>query len=168
MATNQKAKFMQSRKSLPFTNAVPLACLMALAGCGGGGSSSSSSTPTPTPTPASNVVVTGVAAIGAPLGNATVRVVDGNGAAVTLLDASGKTISTATTNVADGSYKLTLNSTSRKMPLFIEAVGSDATGLPVVLHSVVQANTAPLVANITPLTNAVVAEILGVEPQGIF
>ena len=159
---------MQSKVAHPFTTAVPLACLMALAGCGGGGSSSSSSTPTPTPTPASNAVVTGVAAIGAPLGNASITVVDGSGAPVTLLGPTGSTIPYAVSNVADGSFTLTLNTTSPKMPLFIEAVGSDATGRPVVLHSLVQANTAPLVANITPLTNAVVAEILGANPQGIF
>jgi hypothetical protein len=159
---------MQSKVSHPFTTAIPLACLMALTGCGGGGSSSSSSTPTPTPTPASNAVVTGVAAIGAPFGNASITVVDGSGAPVTLLGPTGNTIPYAISNVADGSFTLTLNTTSPKMPLFIEAVGSDATGRPVVLHSLVQANTAPLVANITPLTNAVVAEILGANPQGIF
>lgn len=161
---------MRSKRILPFTTAVPLACVLALAGCGGGKSSSSSTpTPTPTPTPSSNVVVTGVAAIGAPLSNATITAVDGNGAPVTLLSSNGSTIPYAVANVADGSYTLNLNTKSPKYPLFIEAVGSDATGLPVVLHSLVQSTTTtPLVANITPLTNAVVAEILGANPQGIF
>ncbi|MDR3480905.1 MAG: hypothetical protein P4L91_09345 [Burkholderiaceae bacterium] len=160
---------MQSKRFASFMIAVPLACLSALAGCGGGGSSSSSSsTTTTTIVSTTNVVVTGVAAIGAPLGNATISVVDGNGAAVKLLNSAGNTVTTATTNVADGSYTLTLNTASPKLPLFIEAVGSDATGWPVVLHTVVQSDTAPVVANITPLTNAVVAEILGADPQGIF
>jgi hypothetical protein len=50
----------------------------------------------------------------------------------------------------------------------IEAVGTDATGAPVVLHSLLATTTAPTIANITPLSDAVVAEVLGANPLGIF
>jgi hypothetical protein len=166
----KKAKFMQSKVFHRVTTALPTACLLILAACGGGGSSSTSTSTSTTPTTpsATPAVVTGVAAIGAPLVDASIKVVDATGTAVSLLDASGNTIANGVTNVADGSYKLILGTSSPNMPLFIEAVGTDATGLPVVLHSLVQANTAPLVANITPLTDAVVAEILGADPKTIF
>jgi hypothetical protein len=158
---------MQSKATSIFTTAIPAACLSVLTACGGGGGGSSSTT-TPTPTPTPNVVVTGVAAIGAPLVDASIRVVDGNGAPVKLLDANQNAISFVTTNVADGSYKLTLSTATPSLPLFLEAVGTDGTGTPVLLHSLLASTTTPVVANITPLTDAVVAELLGANPRTVF
>jgi hypothetical protein len=129
-------------------------CLtLCLVSCGGGGGSGSdSSTPSTPPT------LRGVAATGAPLVNATVTVVDGQ----------GKAQGTATTHPADGSYSLTLSSTSPAAPLFIQARGMDATGAMQVLHSTVPTVSAAMVAHVTPLSNAIVALALGTEPAPVF
>lgn len=130
-----------------------LALTLLLASCGGGGGGGSdASTPTTPPT------LRGVAATGAPLVNAAVSVVDGQ----------GKSVGTATTHAADGSYSLTLNTTSPAAPLFIQVRGMDATGAMQVLHSTVPTVSASMVAHVTPLTNAIVALSLGTEPAPVF
>lgn len=134
------------------------ACLTLVAGCGGGGSSdssgSTSTTPTTPATPAS-VRLAGVAAIGAPLADARLRVLDGSGQVLA-----------STTTAADGSYALTLS--TPKAPLLLQAAGHDARGLPVVLHAAVNTLSASLTAHVTPLTDAAVALSLGAEPRGVF
>jgi len=100
--------------------------------------------------------------------DARIKLVDGSGAAVKLTDVNGNAIPYAVTNVADGSFTLYLTTGTPTLPLFIEAAGTDGTGTPVVLHSLLQSTTAPVVANITPLTDAVVAELLGANPLTIF
>ncbi len=130
-----------------------LALTLLLASCGGGGGGSSgSSDASAAPT------LRGVAATGAPLVNAAVSVVDGQGRAV----------GTATTHATDGSYSLTLSSTSPAAPLFIQVRGMDAAGAPQVLHSTVPAVSSAMVAHVTPLTNAIVALALGTEPAPVF
>lgn len=124
-----------------------------LAACGGGGGGGSE-----TSTPATPPTLRGVAATGAPLVNAAVSVVDGQ----------GKAVGTATTHAADGSYSLTLNTTSPAAPLFIQARGMDAAGTQQVLHSTVAAIAPAMVGHVTPLTNAVVALALGAEPAPVF
>lgn len=131
--------------------ALALTLLLAACGGGGGGGSDTSGSATP-PT------LRGVAATGAPLVNAAVSVVDGQGRAV----------GTATTHPADGSYSLTLSTTSPAAPLFIQARGMDATGAMQVLHSAVPTVSSAMVAHVTPLTNAVVALSLGTEPAPVF
>lgn len=134
---------------------------LTLPGCGGGGGGggggSSGSTTTSVP-----ATIIGVVAVGAPL----------IGASLTVLDAAGVAQGSAITSLADGSYQLTLNSASPTLPLFIEATGTDMFGTPVVLHTVVQTLTsganAKTVAHVTPLTNAVVALLLGGEPRAHF
>ena len=130
------------------------ALTLLLASCGGGGGSGDSGSGTPA-TPAT---LRGVAATGAPLVNASVSVVDGQGRAV----------GSATTHGADGSYSLTLTTTSPAAPLFIQARGLDAAGNRQVLHSTVPVIGAAMVAHVTPLTNAVVALALGTEPAPVF
>ena len=130
-----------------------LALPLLLASCGGGGGSDSGSG-----TPATPATLRGVAATGAPLVNASVSVVDGQGRAV----------GSATTHGADGSYSLTLTTTSPAAPLFIQARGLDAAGNRQVLHSTVPVIGAAMVAHVTPLTNAVVALALGTEPAPVF
>jgi hypothetical protein len=173
----ERVESMQSKVSHSWLTALPNACAMTLVSCalvscgGGGGGSSSTSTPTPTPTPTpTSTIVTGVAAVGAPLVDAQIRVLDGSGTAVALQDGNGNTIPYASSNVADGSYKFVIPSGTPKMPLFIEARAIDANGTPVVLHSLVQSESSSgsMVANITPLTDAVVAEILGANPMTVF
>ena len=129
------------------------ALLLFLAACGGGGGGDSG-TPTPTVPP----TLRGVAATGAPLVNAQISVVDGQ----------GKAVGTATTHAADGSYSLTLSATGPAAPLFIQARGMDASGAMQVLHSTVPTISATMVGHVTPLTNAVVALALGAEPAPVF
>ena len=134
-------------------------------------SSSSGSSSSTTSTGTTTAVISGVAAIGAPLMGATVRAVDANGASVNMINAQGATVSSGQTSTADGSYKLTLVTPATgvlAVPLLIEAAGVDGSGRPVVLHSTLQSATLPLVANITPLTDAVVGMVLGTSPQTVF
>ena len=130
-----------------------LALTLLLASCGGGGGGGSGSSGSSTPP-----TLRGVAATGAPLVNAAVSVVDGQ----------GKSVGTATTHPADGSYSLTLSSTSPAAPLFIQVRGMDATGAMQVLHSTVPTVSSAMVAHVTPLTNAIVALALGTEPAPVF
>ncbi len=129
-----------------------LALTLLLASCGGGGGGSGATALTTPPT------LRGVAATGAPLVNAQVSVVDGE----------GKALGTATTHGADGSYSLTLNTTNPAVPLFIQARGLDAAGAMQVLHSTVPVVSAAMVGHVTPLTNAVVALALGTDPAPVF
>lgn len=144
-----------------------VAAMALTAGCGGSGGGSNSSGNTDsgqTGTPASEVgpfTISGVAAIGAPLLGATVTVVDGKGVQ------QGST----RTNTSDGSYSVTLNNAHIPLPLLIQATGVDMTGIPVTLHSVVQTSTTGATrgtANISPITEAVVAMLLGADPATQF
>ncbi|KQV60156.1 hypothetical protein ASC95_01380 [Pelomonas sp. Root1217] len=129
------------------------ALTLLLASCGGGGGGGSDAPVLDKPP-----TLRGVAATGAPLVNAQVSVVDGQ----------GKAVGTATTHGADGSYSLTLSTTSPTAPLFIQARGMDAAGTMQVLHSTVPTISAAMVGHVTPLTNAVVALALGTEPAPVF
>src|SRR4051812_9031055 len=84
------------------------ACVAILTACGGGGSGSAdgvvSSRGTPG-TPTAAATLSGVAAVSAPLLGATIKVVDGGGAAVGLLDSAGKSVASGVTNSADGTFK---------------------------------------------------------------
>lgn len=132
-----------------------LVLTLLLAACGGGGGGGGDSG---TPVPDTPPTLRGVAATGAPLVNAQISVVDGQ----------GKAVGTATTHAADGSYSLTLSVKSPSAPLFIQARGMDAAGAMQVLHSTVPAISAAMVGHVTPLTNAVVALALGTEPAPVF
>lgn len=130
-----------------------LTLTLLLTACGGGGGGDGGTPPLETPP-----TLRGVAATGAPLVKAQVSVVDGQGRAV----------GSATTHAADGSYTLTLNTTSPAAPLFIQARGMDAAGNMQVLHSTVPTIAAAMVGHVTPLTNAIVALSLGTEPAPVF
>lgn len=130
-----------------------LTLTLLLTACGGGGGGGGGTPPLETPP-----TLRGVAATGAPLVNAQISVVDGQ----------GKAVGTATTHAADGSYSLTLNTTSPAAPLFIQARGMDAGGTLQVLHSTVPAISAAMVGHVTPMTQAIVALSLGTEPAPVF
>ncbi len=147
--------------------ALGLLLALTLSACGGGGGSDAATSPTPDAA-ASGVTtftvaptLSGVAALGAPLTNAQVKVIDGNGAAV----------GSATTRPTDGSYSMTLSNKVLKAPLIVQVSGTDATGSPQVLHSavpVMDAAKPAMFANITPLSNAIVALAIGSDPQPVF
>lgn len=148
---------------------VVLPCALLLSACGGGAKGGGDAASTASTT----TVVTGVAATGAPLMGATVRVVDVQGISVPLLAADGVATVSSVNTLAGGTYQFKISSSALKFPLMIQAAGFDANGAPMVLHSVVQspttgASTSSLVANITPATDAVVAQVLGVDPVTVF
>jgi hypothetical protein len=160
-----------ARPAATLRGAVPAFALglfvaLSLGACGGGGSDSASPT---TPDSAAAGVTTftvsptlgGVAAVGAPLTNGQVKVIDG----------SGSVVGTATTRPADGSYSLTLTNKVLKAPLLVQVSSVDASGSPQVLHSAVptlDASKPAMWANITPLSNAIVALAIGSDPQPVF
>lgn len=120
----------------------------------GGGSSSTVS-----------ISVSGVAATGAPLLGARIRVIDALGKPINLLDAAGNEIGSDSSSTADGSFRITLAKTAKPvLPLILQARGQDAAGRPVVLHSLTSGSGTLLTANITPLTDATLAQLLGVNP----
>ncbi|OYU43912.1 MAG: hypothetical protein CFE44_15765 [Burkholderiales bacterium PBB4] len=150
---------------------------LALGACGGAGGSSDSTTPsTTTPTTTTPAVltlsgthtVTGVAANGAPLLGAQVRVIDATGVPVTLLDAAGTRVSSLRTSTADGSYRLTLSTTRTPLPLLIQAAGVDGSGMPVVVHTALISTTVPLIAHVTPISEALTGLLLGASPRAVF
>ena len=114
---------------------------LALAACGGGGSSDGSAMP-------GVLTIAGSALKGAALAGATVtaRCAVGTG---------------STKTGADGSYVLTLPGAS--LPCALEAVGTEGS----VFHSVVPGtgNSGSFVANLTPLTELLVARVAGTAPE---
>jgi len=154
-----------------------------LAGCGGGSSSADPAatatvtspvtptipivtTPVVTSTTLGSTLISGVVSTGAPVMGAQVRVIDATGAAVSVLDANGQSV--AKTSVADGSYRINLASATQNLPLLVQVSGIDASGLPVVLHSALTTSTLPLVVNVTPATDAILAMVLGAHPRAIW
>lgn len=119
----------------------------ALAACGGGGGDS---TPAATAGP---LTVSGTAVKGAALGGATVDV----------KCAAGTGSGTA---AADGTY--TINIASATLPCLLRASGTDGS----VFHAVVPGSGAPptstVAANITPLTEMIVAQLAGATPSSYF
>lgn len=147
---------------LSWVTATTAAALL-LAACGGGSKSSADtgSTASAVTTFSAAPTLSGVAAVGAPL----------TGAALRVLDATGAAVGSTTTHAADGSYSLTLNTKTLTGPLLLQVRGMDAAGNNVVLHSavpVLSAASAAMVANVTPLSDAVVALSLGADPQPVF
>ena len=122
--------------------AIAAAGLLTLAACGGGGGGSSASN---TPT------ITGVAATGAALANASVAITNSAG--------SSPCVETSITTSALGSYTCTLKN-GETAPFFV--VVTDPTGNAAPLVSVATTTPAagtPLTVNATPLTTAIVAQL---------
>ncbi|MCG2583591.1 hypothetical protein [Massilia sp. TS11] len=140
---------MQNRSLLRLS---PLSLALVLAACGGGSSSNTAPTPAPAPVPApaptptpavTSVTVSGTAATGAPLANASVQ-----------LKCRANTIP-ATTSGSTGSFSLAVPSDS------FPCVGRASAGS-VTLHAVLEGasgNTARM--NITPFTEMMVAQMAG-------
>ena len=135
-----------------------LPLLLALSACGGGGGGGGDSgNGGGGTTPTTPITLSGIAAVGAPLGNAQ----------VTVLDASGTSIGTATTHPSEGSYSITLTK-APTAPLLLQARGLDAAGNLQLLHSTVSTSATTMVAHITPLSDAIVGLSLGAEPRAQF
>lgn len=121
-----------------------LAAAAVLTACGGGGSDEAPATP-------SSVTIAGTAAKGAALAGAAVNVkcAAGNG--------------TATTG-SDGKYTVTISGAS--LPCALKVVGTEGS----VFHSVVAGTgtSGSFAANITPLTELLVAKAAGAAPGAFF
>lgn len=113
--------------------------LLTIYGCGGGGSSGGALT------------ISGTAATGAAIANGTVSVKCATGTG------------TATTN-SDGTYTVTISGGTA--PCLLKATATDAKGVTTDLYSAVEAGQTT--ANITPLTQLVIANALGSDPATVF
>ena len=130
------------------SSAVAAAILAALAGCGGGSSSSSSTSGTTSP-PTAAPTLSGSVAVGAPITQGQLNIVDVDGNAV----ASNVQVK------ADGSYPpVPLTGTG---PWRVEACGYSGSDWKC-MYAVAQAAGT---ANVTPLTSAQVALALGQAPE---
>jgi hypothetical protein len=130
---------------MPWGLAIATATLLGLTACGGGGGSA------PIAPTATTTTLSGTAATGAAMANATVSISCASG-------------SGTTTTAANGSYSKDL--TSITLPCALKAVSSDGT---TVLYSVATVTTSSTqVANITPLTQLLVASLAGTDPAAFF
>jgi len=119
--------------------------LLIISGCGGGsGTVITSDTVT---TPVNTLTLTGIAAKGAAVGNGKI-------------EAKCATSSATTTSGTDGTY--TLTSTTAVLPCLLRIALPDGS----YLHSV--AETGASSANITPLTELIAANVIGVTPSTVF
>lgn len=130
---------------------------LTLAGCGGNGNGDATGDGGGSAAPANEVKLSGTAASGLALADSTVDVkcVSGTGTAVTN---------------ATGGYTVTV--TDGALPCVIKVTGT-ADGVPVTLHSVAEAgttsgSTTTATANVTPLTEMVMAQLAGGMPASLF
>jgi len=121
-----------------------LISFLILTACGGGGGGSSSTT------------LKGTVATGAPLGLGT----------VTILDSTGKTVTASTDS--DGLYSVDIASLTA--PMILKFNGYSALGAPLTLYSVIENKTdgTSNIANITPITDAMLALISGQSGTSFF
>lgn len=127
--------------------------LATLSACGGGGGAGPA-TPVPVPVPVAAITISGTAARGAALVGATVSV---KCAAGTSTAASG-------TTAASGAYSISI--TGGSLPCALRVSGSGG----VVFHSVLagSGSSGSFTANLTPLTEMLVARMAGVAPGSFF
>ena len=129
-----------------------------LVACGGGGgdsngasSAGTNSTPTQTQTPAASLKISGTAATGLALANATVEAKCASGTA-------------SATTAADGTFTLTLPQ-GAAAPCVLRVALPDAS----TLHSMLPAGAeGAAVANITPLTQLLLATLANADPAEVF
>jgi hypothetical protein len=97
-----------------------------------------------------------------------VRIVDANGIRVNMIDGAGNLVDRYRTSTADGSFRFQLSTPTPSLPLLVQVAGVDGTGTPVVIHSTLNTTTLPQIVNVTPATEAVVAQVLGASPRSVF
>ncbi|HVL74492.1 MAG TPA: hypothetical protein VM406_00635 [Noviherbaspirillum sp.] len=134
----------------PKTHALCAAIAVLLAGCGGGDTAVGDAV-------APTLTLSGTAATGLALADSPVAAKCASGSA-------------ETTTAADGGYQLTIPAGA--LPCVLQVSGS-ADGVAVVLHSVADAGSSDgaattAVANITPLTEMVLAQMAGTMPSELF
>jgi hypothetical protein len=124
-----------------------------LAACGGGGGDGGGGSGTPPPAPAS-LSISGTAARGAALAGATVAV----------KCASGTPSTVTATTAGSGAFSVTLDGATLPCVLRVTGTGGE------VFHSVVAGtgSSGTFTANISPLTELMVAQIAGTAPGSFF
>ena len=122
---------------------------LALSACGGGDSGSNANTSPGTNVPAAQTV-SGVAATGAAM----------QGATVTLMDATGKSIN-CPANATTGAFQCAV--TGLTAPFVLSASGNVADSQATLIALSASAGTQTI--NITPITNAIAATIVGDNPR---
>ena len=120
-----------------------LICVTTLLACGGGGGGGGGTTSTPTPP---DVTLRGTAAAGAPMSNASIKLIDKNGQTLT------------TTADANGAYQFN-DISGMVRPLLLVAQGN-LGGIDTTFMSLLLSNGGNR-ANITPLTDAIVSQGTG-------
>jgi len=140
---------------------VLLAVVMFLAACSGGSSSNGTGAsgvtltqPTPVPAPP-QLVLTGVAAVGAALDGALIEVIDAAGNLVDIGDSATGT---------DGSYSVVLPA-NIALPVVIRATPPGGTPLLSIVQAPADGST-DVVANINPVTNLVSSSVRGRSGDG--
>ena len=131
-------------------SAIACAGVLIIAGCGGGSGGTAVVQPA-----AVSVVLSGVAATGAPFTGGTVTVTDSTGASVGI--PSGETTPKPAAIKADGTYSVTLTDTA-KSPFVIVATRTNGDGQTESLVSVA-ASASSAVVNITPVTTLIAARL---------
>jgi len=125
--------------------AVAAAALVAACGGGGGGGETAAAQ--------SDVTLSGVAATGLALATAPVDVKCASGTG------------SATTN-ASGGYTVTV--ANGALPCIVKVTGTAADGSTVTLHSLAQGTGSTATANVTPLTEMILARAVGTLPADLF
>jgi len=133
-------------KALGLT-AVAVAAAALVAACGGGGGGGDGAAAP------SDVTLTGVAATGLALASAPVDVKCASGTGSATTNASGG----YTVTVADGA-----------LPCIVKVTGTASDGSTVTLHSLAQGTGSTATANITPLTEMILARAVGTLPSDLF
>lgn len=143
-----KSRSGMNRRTL-LTPAVAAITLAVLSACGGGGDGSTATTPA---TPAGKVTLQGTAASGAFMANAL----------VTVYDADGKVVGS---NTADGGGHFEFDVTAFRAPFAVVATGSSGGDqLTYVSVLATKPTNGSAVVNVTPLTTAVAALLVGGNP----
>jgi hypothetical protein len=136
-----------SRRPIGFRLAGAAALLATLSACGGGGGSDAGTSPVPE-TPAASLDLSGTAAVGKALAGATVN-------------AKCATGSNTATAGPDGVFRLSIPGGA--LPCVLQAVSGSTT-----LHSVATGTGRSATANISPLTELVVAQANGGDAAALF
>ena len=143
-----KSRSGMNRRTL-LTPAVAAITLAVLSACGGGGDGGMATTPA---TPAGKVTLQGTAASGAFMANAL----------VTVYDADGKVVGS---NTADGGGHFEFDVTAFRAPFAVVATGSSGGDqLTYVSVLATKPTNGSAVVNVTPLTTAVAALLVGGNP----
>ncbi|MBE0626125.1 MAG: hypothetical protein IH606_15065 [Burkholderiales bacterium] len=143
-----------------FLTATSVVGIVFLAGCGG----SSSSSDTPAVTPAPSILISGVAATGAPITPAM------NGV-VTIQDSASPAHTASTPTDGNGNYSFTAAQLSGWTTPYLMEINYQVAGVEYNLHSAATASdltSGSATINITPLTDLVIANLAGTIAANVF